>query len=67
MWLEEWRDPPPPTPYHSAYSLRLSLQPPTTSVYIENRVADPYVFGPPGSFYHIAKTVRKTLILVISL
>jgi hypothetical protein len=23
---------------------------------------DPHVFGPPGSFYHQAKKVRKTLI-----
>ncbi len=23
---------------------------------------DPHVFGPPGSFYHIAKLVRKTLV-----
>jgi hypothetical protein len=23
---------------------------------------DPHVFGPPGSFYHPAKIVRKTLI-----
>jgi hypothetical protein len=23
---------------------------------------DPYVFGPPGSFYHEAKIVRKRLI-----
>jgi hypothetical protein len=26
---------------------------------------DPHVFGPPGSFYHHAKIVRKTLIPAI--
>jgi hypothetical protein len=26
--------------------------------------SDPYIFGPPGSFYHQAKIVRKTLILL---
>jgi hypothetical protein len=26
---------------------------------------DPHVFGPPGSFYHHAKIVRKTLIPTI--
>jgi hypothetical protein len=34
--------------------------------WVKGSVADPYVFGPPGSgsrtFYHQAKIVRKTLI-----
>jgi hypothetical protein len=35
-----------------------------TRTYVQSSVPDPdpHVFGPPGSFYHQAKIVRKTLI-----
>jgi hypothetical protein len=33
-----------------------------TTIYASVVVPDPYVFGPPGSFYHQEKLVRKPVI-----